>query len=220
MTAVDRAVEGAVERAPWLHVITSDDVIATSGFVARAREVISALGPAGVFHLRCRNLSSRDYVVLAQRLLDTSRGSGALLTVNGRVDVALAAGVDAVQLGRGAIGAVDVRRIAPSLRIGLSVHSPEAAAHAHGADWLLFGNVFATASHPDSPGAGLARLRQAAAATATPVVAIGGVTIGNVASIFDAGAAAVAVLSGIWYTEDAKAATLSYLCVDADRRCR
>src|SRR3989449_9273563 len=72
------------------------------------------------------------------------------LFVNDRLDVALAAGAGGVQLAGGSLDPEHARRLNPTWWIGKSVHdSPEAcAAQAAGADYLLVGPVFCTATHP------------------------------------------------------------------------
>src|SRR2546422_1745099 len=86
----------------------------------------------------------------------------ARLSVNDRLDVALAAGAAGVQLGQGSLEPEDARRLNPAWWIGKSVHDlrEAEAAHAGGADYLLVGPVFPTASHPDRAPLGLARLRE------------------------------------------------------------
>lgn len=213
---------------PRLHVITSDDVVSQPDFEERAFGVIAALGSRGAFHLRTRRLTGRAHVALAQRLLEASSRSGTLLVVNERVDVALAAGVPAVQLGRGAIPAACVRRIAPKLGIGVSVHfaagtgekpgeaEAQLAGNPTGAvpDWLLLGNVFPTNSHPERSGSGLAELGRAASRTRLPIIALGGITPLLLPRVLATGAAGVAVLSGIWGESDPEGAAFSYLSMD------
>lgn len=196
---------------PWLHVVTSDEVIAGADFLKRALEVISVLGPAGIFHLRTRRLATRAYVVLAQRLLDQSSSTGAVLIINGRVDVALATGADGVQLGHGALNAPQVRSIAPELKIGVSVHSISQAKRASSADWILFGHVFESSTHPGQLGRGIAELNSVVRASGIPTVALGGITPELVPEILRTGASGVAVLSGIWGEHDPKREVLRYL---------
>ena len=64
--------------------------------------------------------------------------------MNDRIDVALAAGADGVQLGSRSMPIAVVKRIAGSLLIGASVHSPSEASEAErdGADWITFGHFF------------------------------------------------------------------------------
>jgi thiamine monophosphate synthase len=76
------------------------------------------------------------------------------------------------------------------------VHSPDAAiaAEAEGADYVLFGSVFASGSHPGRPAAGLEALRRVVAAVRIPVLAIGGVDGERAAACRTAGAAGFAAI--------------------------
>lgn len=212
---------------PPLHVLTSDEVIARPDFAERAVEVIRAAGARGAFHLRTRMFAGRPYVELARHLLRECRSAGGWLVINGRVDVALVVGADGVQLGRGALAPGDVRRIAPALRIGVSVHEiaeveDETLRNAH-PDWVVVGALFASASHPGLPGRGLSLLREvvsATDATGMRVIGVGGITPERVAPVLDAGADGVAVISGIWDDRDPKSATVRYLSAYADRGYR
>lgn len=195
----------------WLHVLTSDSVVTRDDFLERASEIITTLGSAGVFHLRTRLLGGGGYVAVAQRLLDLSRTAGTLVIINERVDVALAAGADGVQLGRGALRSSDVRRIAPNLLVGSSVHSPQEAASVRDGNWVLLGNVFETTSHPHERGKGLISLRDAVLRCSLPLVAVGGITPERVPHVLGTGAAGVAVLSGIWAEGTPNRSLLRYL---------
>lgn len=123
----------------------------------------------------------------------------ASIMVNDRLDVALAAGAGGVQLAGHSLPASAARRAAPSLRIGCSVHSPAEAALAAeaGADYCLFGHVFATSSKAGLPGRGLGMLRETAHSCPVPVIAIGGIRPDNAGDIIRSGAQGIAVLSGI-----------------------
>lgn len=211
---------GPTAAVPWLHAITNDEVVGREDFVTVASRVLEALGPDGALHLRARTLAAGRYVALARRLLDVSRSTGSLLVVNGRLDVALAAGAGAVQLGRGALEPSDARRIAPAFRLGASVH-PGDPLPVEGVDWLLFGHVYPSRSHPAAPAAGPDQLTACVArAHGAPVIAIGGVTPERVAAVRAAGARGVAVLSGIWGAREPWEAVSRYLSADADGRGR
>src|SRR5439155_674930 len=86
-------------------------------------------------------------------------------------------GAAGVQLGQGSLTPEDARRLNPRWWIGKSVHDlrEAEAAHAGGADYLLVGPVFPTATHPDRAPLGSARLKEIAA-VGLPVIVIGGVT--------------------------------------------
>jgi thiamine-phosphate pyrophosphorylase len=92
----------------------------------------------------------------------------------------------------------------PHVLMGASVHSKESAtqAAAQGANYVVFGSVFATASHPDNAPAGLPLLREVCAATKLPVYAIGGIAEHNVPACLDAGAHGVAVMRAVWEKPD------------------
>src|SRR5581483_4253186 len=140
---------------------------------------------------------------------------GAWLVVNDRIDLALAAGARGVQLTSRSIDVRDARRIAPAptLALGASVHSPEeaAAAAAGGASWVVTGHVFATPSHPDTPGRGVELVRRIAPAAGIPCIAIGGIRPEHVAALRGAGAHGVAAIRGIWDARDAERAAIDYL---------
>lgn len=199
---------------PRLHVVTDDDVLADPAFGDRARGLMSAHGPAVAVHLRSpAGPVSRLYRV-AESLAGPAAAAGTMLVVNGRLDVALAVGVSAVQLGRRSIPVQAARRLlGEDGMLGYSAHgAPEAGSAArNGADFVFIGTIWETPSHPDRPGAGLARVREAAAETQAPVLAIGGVTPERAGSAVRAGAWGVAVIRGVWHAEDPAAAADRYL---------
>ncbi|RTE01755.1 thiamine phosphate synthase [Paenibacillus whitsoniae] len=90
------------------------------------------------------------------------------------------------------------------LRIGFSVHSAEEAAlrEAEGADYVLFGHIYETASKPGLAARGLEKLAETGARVRIPVLAIGGMTPSRVPEVLATGAAGIAVMSGIWEAED------------------
>ena len=151
--------------------------------------------------LREKDLGAGDLLALARRLRDVTQPHGAQLIVNDRVDVALAAGADGVQRTSTSMAIADMRAVAGDrLRMGASVHSLEEAlgADAAGADWIVFGPVYDTASKR-AYGApqGLAKLADVTRAVRTRVIAIGGITPERVPEVLGAGASGVAVITAI-----------------------
>jgi thiamine-phosphate pyrophosphorylase len=198
---------------PPLHVVTDDAVVAREDFLPQAVRVLGSGGPLLVFHLRAPRASGRRLYELARALRDPVVGSDAWLVVNDRVDVALAAAAHGAQVGARGLRAADARRLlGADYLLGASVHSVDEArdAVAGGADFVVAGAVYATASHPGRAGQG-ARLIEAVAALGRPVVAIGGVTPERVAAVRSAGAAGVAVIRGIWEAPSPAAAVTRYL---------
>jgi thiamine-phosphate diphosphorylase len=119
------------------------------------------------------------------------------VVVGARADVALAASAAGVHLPEHDLPVAEARRLmAPPLLVGRSVHTVEAAreAEAQSADYVIFGAVFASASHPGQRPAGLEALRTVARAVRIPVLAIGGVDEERARACREAGAAGFAAI--------------------------
>jgi thiamine-phosphate pyrophosphorylase len=158
--------------------------------------------------LREKDMAPFELLRLARRLRRVTQGR-ALLIVNDRVDVALLAGADGVQLGETALDVSDVRQlVGPDMLIGRSVHSEVGAvdAECQGADFLVLGTVFETASHPDGRVGGLDLVREVTTSVGIPVLGIGGITKANAASVMEAGASGAAVITAITMADDPKSA--------------
>lgn len=190
-----------------------------SGFERLALEMQERCGAALALHLRLRNMPVRRQLAIAERLEERAVESGGWLVVNRRLDLALAVGADAIQLGRGALSIGAVRDVAgDSLRVGASVHDVPTAdlRRREGADYLLAGSVYETTSHPGQPPAGL-RLIEQLAPMPLPIIAIGGVTAARVSEVREAGAEGIAVIRAVWAAKEPVEAA-SELCVALDIR--
>lgn len=169
------------------------------------RSLLPALAAAGVdgFQVRAKGLDDATLLGLVESVIAAVRPSGALVVVNDRVDIALAAGADGTHLGRSDLPIAIARRLAPDLLLGATCRDREQAlqAAADGADYAGFGPVFPTSSKTGLPGPlGTDALR--AAAGSLPLIAIGGIDVGTARSVRDAGAHGVAVIGGIWRQRD------------------
>ena len=177
---------------------------------------VAVEGGVNVVQLREKDLPAADLYELALRLRQVV-GTQALLFVNDRVDVALAAGADGVQLGERGLPVDVARRLAPDLLIGRSVHDVALAANAirTGVDLLLVGTMFASRSHPGQMPAGPSLVRKIGALTTLPLVGIGGITPSNATQVISAGASGVAAISSIVSAMDPReAATRLVAAVD------
>ncbi len=200
------------EFIPPLHVVTDDEVVARPGFPEALRLVMEMGGPDLVFHLRVPRASGHALYTLARGMRSLVINEDAWLVVNDRVDVALAV-ADGVQVGARGLAAADARRLmGPGRLLGVSVHSVDEArdALAGEPDFLLAGTIWASASHPGRPPAGVGLIREIAA-LGVPTIAIGGVTPERAAEARDAGAAGFAVLRGVWDAPDPVQAIRNYL---------
>ena len=134
--------------------------------------------------------------------MEITNGSSTRLLVNGRFDVARAAGADGVHLTSVSLPARLVREACGAeFLIGVSTHSVEEAVHARdeGADFVVFGPVFETESKRGfGPPQGLEKLQRVTNELRDfPVLAIGGVTIDNAEKCLGAGASGFAGIS--WF---------------------
>ncbi len=199
-----------MRRVPRLILVTDRHATGDRDLV----EVIAAALDAGLaaVQLREKDLPGRAVLALAERLRACTARRGALLLVNDRVDVAIAAGADGVHLGGGSLPVDVARRLLPDgALVGVSTHAATDAA-ATGADFAVFGPVYATPSKAAyGPPQGLARLRAAAETARVPLLAIGGVTAAQIPALRAAGAAGVAVIRAILAADDPAAATRALL---------
>jgi len=167
--------------------------------------LLPRLAAAGIggFQVRATWYDARRMIALTRTVVDAVRPSGALVTVNDRVDVAVAAGADGVHLGAGDLPVEVARQLAPTLVVGATCRSRAAvqAAAAAGADYAGVGPVFATSSKDGLPEPlGVAGL--SAATGVLPVVAIGGITVAEAPAVVAAGAAGLAMIGGLWRHPD------------------
>ncbi|WP_224387142.1 thiamine phosphate synthase [Pseudonocardia sp. ICBG1293] len=144
-------------------------------------------------------------------LADACRRHGALLAVNDRADVALAAGADVLHLGQDDLPVAWARRVVgDQVLVGRSSHSPDetlAAATEDGVDYFCVGPCWPTPTKPGRPAPGLDLVRTVAGrAPARPWFAIGGIDGDRLDAVLDAGADRIVVVRAITEAEDPQAA--------------
>jgi thiamine-phosphate pyrophosphorylase len=168
-------------------------------------------GGVDMVQLRDKEASDDELVRAAavfRRLCDEH---GALFWLNDRPDLVEACGADGVHVGQDDMPAADVReRVGDDVLVGLSTHSPEqldAALAAGVADQLSVGPVWETPTKAGRPAAGLPYVRHAAElAGDRPWFAIGGIDLGNVRAVTQAGASRIVVVRAIRDADDPAAA--------------
>jgi thiamine-phosphate pyrophosphorylase len=184
---------------PRLYPIVDAACFSTTEDLVRFAEQLLA---AGCTLLQYRNKTGNARVMLEHaRELKRRVDGTARLIMNDRADLALAAEFDGVHVGQDDLLPDSVRAIiGPDRWLGVSTHNPEQMEDADrtSADYLAVGPVFSTSSKdkPD-PVVGLEGVRRARQLTRKPLVAIGGITRANAASVIEAGADSVAVISDL-----------------------
>lgn len=187
-------------KVPRLHLVTDDAVLARDDFVSLAADLLAAGGPALALHIRGHASTGRALYGLSQALRGISERAGSKLLLNDRVDVALAAAADGVQLGRRSVPVARARALVARTWIGYSAHAVAEAKEAveAGADFIVLGTVYDSPTHRDARGAGTGLLQDVATAIAAPVIAIGGITAGCLPELARSGASGAAVSSAVW----------------------
>jgi thiamine-phosphate pyrophosphorylase len=189
---------------PRLYPILDSGSFADSdGLLVACQELLSA--GCTLIQYRNKSGSARQMLEHGRELCRLSRACAPAphfrVIMNDRADLALAAGFDGVHVGQDDLSPESVRKIIGSeCWLGISTHNPEQVAEADrtSADYLAIGPVFSTSSKekPD-PVVGLEGVRRARVLTGKPLVAIGGITRANAASVIEAGADSVAVISDL-----------------------
>jgi thiamine-phosphate pyrophosphorylase len=194
-----------MNQIPRLYPIVDAACFATTeDLISFADQLVAS----GCTLLQYRNKTGNGRVMLeqARELRRQSRArapapQGLKLIMNDRADLCVVAEFDGVHVGQDDLSPESVRNIIGADRwLGVSTHNPEQLREADrtSADYLAIGPVFSTSSkdRPD-PLVGLEGVRRARQLTRKPLVAIGGITRGNAASVIEAGADSVAVISDL-----------------------
>lgn len=164
-------------------------------------------GGVDVFQLRdkyCDDAELLDAAVTARELCSAA---GALLIVNDRPDLAVAAHADGVHVGQDDLPVAQARGyVAPGMLVGQSTHTPPQVDDGAQADYIGVGPVHATPTKEGRPAVGTPLVRYAANSARVPFFAIGGIDAFTVAGVAGAGAGRIAVVRAISEAADPEAA--------------
>ncbi|HLG58495.1 MAG TPA: thiamine phosphate synthase [Vicinamibacterales bacterium] len=163
-----------------------------------ARVAAAAAAGVDLVQVRERDMEGAALTRLVTRCVQATTGTRTRVLVNDRLDIAIAAGAHGVHLRGDSMPAHRARALTPpGFLIGRSVHTVDEAVRVTadgGLDYLLLGAVFDTQSKPGAVAAGIDVLAGVAAATALPVLAVGGVTANRVHQLAGTGCAGFAAI--------------------------
>ena len=167
------------------------------------------LGGVTLVQLREKEISSKEYLELAQRVKEVTDRQGIPLIINDRIDIALAMDAGGVHVGPEDLTVPLARKLLGDGKIiGASAASVDEALlfQTQGADYLGVGAVFPTATKRGTEKVGLDDLRRIKSAVHIPVVAIGGINMENATPVIETGVDGVAVVSAIMDQTDIRGA--------------
>ncbi|HWE40261.1 MAG TPA: thiamine phosphate synthase [Isosphaeraceae bacterium] len=170
-------------------------------------------GGAQAIQLREKGLPDRALLERARAVRKLTAESGAVFLLNDRPDLARIVGADGVHLGQDDLPVREARRVVgPNALIGASTHAPDQleAALLAGAHYLGVGPVFSSLTKEFDAFAGLDYVRHAAASTALPWFALGGITLENLDEALAAGARRVAVSAAVVHADRPRHAAASF----------
>ncbi|HMF54321.1 MAG TPA: thiamine phosphate synthase [Edaphobacter sp.] len=186
---------------PRLYPLIDPSVLRARGIsIAAYAQLLRAAG-VQLVQYRDKNAQSQDILRNAKVIAEAFAGTDCRLIMNDRADLAVLAGFGGVHVGQDDLSPEDARHMVGLERwVGVSTHNDEQVrlADISCTDYVAIGPVFATSTKRNAePVVGLEGVRRARALTSRPLVAIGGITVENAASVIDAGADSVAVVGAL-----------------------
>ncbi len=190
---------------PRLHIIADGAPLANAAF----------RGGAPAVQVRIKGVDDDAVLAECERIVAAAKSANAMVIVNDRADIALAAGADGVHGGAEDLPVAVLRRlIGPDRLVGGTARDPDTALRHQddGASYVGVGPVYATATKTGLPEPlGPAGVEKVATSVDIPVIAIAGITAARVPELLAAGAHGVAVIGAVAHAADPTAATAELL---------
>lgn len=165
-------------------------------------------GGATCVQLREKGLNPEAFLAEAKELKGLCARYGVPLIINDNVALAMEVDADGVHVGQEDMDARDVRGLIGKDKIlGVTAKTVEQAQRAQqaGADYLGSGAVFGSTTKTNAKPMSRELLQSICQSVTIPVVAIGGIHRGNLASLAGTGIRGAAVVSGIFAAADIEA---------------
>lgn len=194
-----------------LYAIT-DDALLADRLLAAVTDAL--VGGCRLVQYRSKHTDAHQRLVEAQQLVELCHSHNAYLVINDDAALANAVAADGVHLGQGDMPLAEARRIlGKKAIIGITCHNSLALAQAAqqgGANYVAFGRFFSSHTKQSAPSADLSILRAAKQQLSIPVVAIGGITLDNAASVLQEGADMLAVVGDLFSAQNITARAQAY----------
>lgn len=168
-------------------------------------------GGVTMIQLREKNLDEESFYREAIEIKELCKKFNVPFIINDNVELAKKVDADGIHVGQNDMAAQDVRAIiGPDKILGVSTQTVEEAllAQKMGADYLGVGAVFPTGSKDDCWVLSHDLCREICSAVTIPVVAIGGINLGNISKLSGLGFSGISLISAIFGQNDIKAAAM------------
>lgn len=177
------------------------------------------IGGATFIQLREKNLDSDDFLSEATEIRKICNKYKVPFVIDDNVEIAIKSGADGVHLGQNDMNISQARALLGKNKIiGATARTSEQAVRAEqeGADYIGSGAVFATSTKSDTVPLSYENLCKICRSVSIPVVAIGGINTGNVKYLTGSGISGIAVVSGIFKSDNVResAGTLKEMIID------
>lgn len=195
LPAIQRRYHGGIMRKHALMLVTTGKQP-----LEEVKDILQQCDPdmIDMLQIREKHISAKQYLewyIACQASLPQTA-----VMINDRVDAAAGVHAAGVQLAHHSINVQMARQLLPDhMMVGCSVHSIEEAQQAeqHGANYVIFGHIYATDSKLGKQPQGISALSQIVAAVSIPVIAIGGIQPKHVDEVLSTGCSGIAVMSGV-----------------------
>ena len=202
-----------IRKAMLLYAVTDQMWLKEGETLADVVEAVLKNG-ATFLQIREKDLAPDAFEAEAEKLKTLCKQYRVPFVVNDSVEIALKINADGVHVGQSDIKGRDIRAmIGPDKILGISAGTVEEAVAAEnaGADYIGVGAIFGTSTKKNARSMTMERLREIVSSVSIPVVAIGGISAGNILQLCGSGVDGVAVVSAIFAAEDPGKATADLL---------
>ena len=191
-----------------LYFITDSSNFEESEFLYIVEQALQ--GGVTLLQLREKDKSTREYIVLAEKVHNLTRKYNVPLIIDDRVDVALAIDAEGVHVGQSDMPVALARKLMGDQKIvGATTKTVEQAKEAYeqGADYLGVGAIYPTTTKVKTVLTSTETLDAICKAVPLPVNAIGGLNKNNVQVLKGIDIAGFCVVSAIMKADDPKGET-------------